>query len=1131
LSTRFIQTKRFSMKISRYFTKDSGPYDGINFVKRTSRINKLDGNALFENSNVIVPDKWSQVATDILAQKYFRRRGLGKDGTEGETDSRQVFERLTDCWKTWGVKYNYFDTAEDADAFKEELQFMLANQMAAPNSPQWFNTGLFNSYGINGPSQGHYYVDPDSKELKASTSSYERPQPHACFIQSVKDDLVNDGGIMDLWTREARLFKYGSGTGTNFSNIRGANEALSGGGKSSGLMSFLGIGDKAAGAIKSGGTTRRAAKMVILNADHPDIETFIDWKVKEERKVVALAAGSQIMRKHWDRMCKAYEASPSKDPNPYTNEKLKKAIAQAYRDGIAKPFISQCLGRLQNGDTSRDIDIYDTNWDGEAYLTVNGMNSNNSVRLTNDFMDSMKAGGDWNLTSRTDGSVVKTIKSKELWDRIVKAAWFCADPGLQFDTTINEWHTCLNSGRINGSNPCSEYMFLDDSACNLASLNLCSFLNDGVFNVEAYRHAVRLWTIVLEISVLMAQYPSPTIAQLSYEFRTLGLGYANLGTMLQRLGIPYDSDQGRQWAGAVTAILTGEAYATSAKLAKDHGPFERYEENKEVMLKVIGNHRSAAYNAKTSDYEDLTMPPVGLKIRSLPRPLGAAVKECWDEAWELGKQYGYRNAQVSCLAPTGTIGLIMDCDTTGIEPDFSIVKFKKLAGGGYFKLVNQSLTESLSRLGYKNDEIEGIVEYVVGIRKITEDTPGINLLDLHEKGFTDEMIQKIEKAIPTAFDPSFLFSLATLSDDDYRALGLNPDGKETQPLLEQLGFTQDAIEKFYLELGGRMTVEGAPGLKTEHYAIFDCANRCGKIGKRFIAPMGHVYMMAATQPFLSGAISKTVNLPAETSMDEIGYIYEEAWKCGLKSIALYRDGSKMSQALATNLDLLDSADILLDDEAPKVEKTKAIAEGYLRSYRRKLPNRRGGYTQSAQIGTTKIYLRTGEYEDGGLGEIFLDTHREGAAFRSLLNAFAISVSMGLQYGVPLEEFCDAFMFTKFEPAGMVRGNDSIKMAHSIIDYVFRELSITYLGRTDLVQNEEGQEITKPVARTIERGLKEGTVERVAMIPVARMGKNDVTSAKEKGYTGDACVECGNLTLVRNGSCTKCMTCGATGGCS
>jgi len=1127
------------MKITRFFTKSgSDPLTGIPFVARTSRITKLDGTVVFEAKDVMVPESWSQVAVDILAQKYFRRKGIDAAGG-GEHDARQVFHRLAGCWRHWGETHGYFDGPEDAQIFYDELMYMLANQMCAPNSPQWFNTGLHFAYGISGPAQGHSFVNPATGKLERSTSAYERPQPHACFIQSVEDDLVNPGGIMDLWTREARIFKYGSGTGTNFSKVRGAEEGLSGGGRSSGLMSFLAVGDRAAGAIKSGGTTRRAAKMVCLDLDHPDIEAFIDWKVTEERKVAMLAAGSLVLNKHWNAMCEAVEGSTTRDSDPRTNEKLRKALAKAKVAGVASAFLAQSMSRLSQGDFARDLKHYDTTWDGEGYATVGGMNSNNSIRVPDSFMRALEKDGSWYLERRTDGKLHKTVKARDLWDRINRAAWACADPGIQFDTTINDWHTCPADGPINASNPCSEYMFLDDTACNLASLNLCGFLTpDGGFDLAGYRHGIRLWTMVLEISVLMAQFPSERIAELSYDFRTLGLGYANLGSMLMRLGIPYDSEAGTQWCAALTAILTGDAYAASAEMAAELGPFPGYARNREAMLRVVRNHRRAAYGAPAAEYEQLSIVPQGLRGTGVPKSMLDAAREAWDRALALGDQHGFRNAQVSVLAPTGTIGLLMDCDTTGVEPDFALVKFKKLAGGGYFKLVNRAIPEALMRLGYAPAQIKDIERYVVGWLEITDQTPGISRAQFLARGWTAQELLDLEQKLPTAFDPSYVAPVERLKTE----------------------FGAEATAVFLDALGGSMTMEGAPHLNPDHQAIFDCANACGRKGKRFIAPMGHIRMMGAAQPFLSGAISKTINLPAQATVAEIGDIYKASWQFMIKAVALYRDGSKMSQAMATNLDLLEGIDTLMDDEAPQPAKVEAVAQSMARTYKKKLPNRRGGYTQAATIGGTKLYLRTGEYEDGTLGEIFLDIHREGAGFRAVLNCFAIAVSMGLQRGVPLEEFCEAFLFTRFEPNGMVQGSDTVKFSTSLIDFVFRELAISYLGRFELAQVEpeqlmqltvgnkpesHGQSLAPLATGGMTPLFSEGeaasmvqTASPAMAVPghghaaqAASQSQNAFTAARQKGYTGDPCPECGHLTMVRNGACLKCQTCGATTGCS
>src|SRR3954468_16831905 len=728
-----------TMRIERRFTKDGqSPYADIAFRLTTSEIRNPDGSVVFRAENVEVPESWSQVASDVLAQKYFRKAGVParlkkveeetvpswlwrsvgdeaalaelpeKERVIGEVSCKQVFDRLAGTWTYWGWKGGYFDSEADAQAFFDEHRYMLAAQMCAPNSPQWFNTGLHWAYGIDGPSQGHYYVDFKTGKLVKSKTSYEHPQPHACFIQSIKDDLVNEGGIMDLWVREARLFKYGSGTGTNFSTLRGEGEKLSGGGRSSGLMSFLKVGDRAAGAIKSGGTTRRAAKMVIVDTDHPDIEAFIDWKVKEEQKVAALVTGSKINQKHLKAVLKACvncEGSGDDCFNPEKNPALKREIKLARRNHVADNLIKRVIQFAKQGYTDIDFPIYDTDWDSEAYLTVSGQNSNNSVRVTDEFLKAVEADGDWDLTWRNKKGVAKTTKARDLWEKIGYAAWACADPGLQFHTTVNDWHTCPASGPIRASNPCSEYMFLDDTACNLASINLLTYRDEktGTFDLEAYEHTVRLWTIVLEISVLMAQFPSKQIAQLSYEYRTLGLGYANIGGLLMSSGIPYDSDAGRAICGALSAVMTGVSYATSAEMAQKLGPFPGFKKNREHMLRVMRNHRRAAYGEKTG-YEKVAQPPVRLDhaacmaLGEFGSALVAHSKSAWDRALALGEQHGYRNAQSTVIAPTGTIGLVMDCDTTGIEPDFALVKFKKLAGGGYFKIINRAVPEALRAL-------------------------------------------------------------------------------------------------------------------------------------------------------------------------------------------------------------------------------------------------------------------------------------------------------------------------------------------------------------------------------------------------------------------------------------------------
>ena len=1160
------------MRISRRFTtEDQTPYAGIEFVERNSEIRNPDGTTVFRQEGIAVPAEWSSVAVDILAQKYFRKSGvpqLGPDGRPlldgdgrpvlgGERDARQVFHRMAGCWTQWGEKYGYFDGPADARAFYEEICHMLARQVAAPNSPQWFNTGLHHAYNLSGPAQGHYYVDPDTGALTRASSAYERPQPSACFIQSVSDDLVNDGGIMDLWTREARIFKYGSGSGSNFSGLRGENEPLSGGGKSSGLMSFLKIGDRAAGAIKSGGTTRRAAKMVCLDLDHPDVMQFIRWKVVEEQKVAALVTGSRLGKRRLQAVLQACRIGERIEADPKQNPSLRAAMREARAAFVPEVYIQRTLQLAAGGVTELAFPEYDTDWDSEAYLTVSGQNSNNSVRVPNSFFEVLDRGGDWDLRRRTDGKISKKVAAEDMWNEIAYAAWACADPGVQYDTTINEWHTCPEDGRINASNPCSEYMFLDDTACNLASINLIKFLReDGSFDIEGFRHACRLWTMVLEISVLMGAYPSPTIAQKSWDFRTLGLGYANMGTVLMRSGIPYDSPEGVAICGALTAIMHGEAYATSARMAKDLGPFPGFQKNRLPMLRVIRNHRRAAYNAPARDYEGLTITPLGIDPEHCPQALLEAARATWDRALELGEKYGYRNAQVTVLAPTGTIGLVMDCDTTGIEPDFSLVKFKKLAGGGYFKIINQSIPEALRTLGYPPHQIDEIVSYCVG-RKTLQGAPFINHDTLRAKGFDEAGLARIEAALEAAFEIQFVFNSWTLGDGYVsQQLGLN-DAQLAEwngNLLRALGFTPAEIEAANDYCCGTMTVEGAPFLRPEHLAVFDCANRCGRRGQRFIPVAAHIRMMAAAQPFLSGAISKTINMPQDATIADVKDAYRASWKSMLKAVALYRDGSKLSQPLNAVSDDEEEA-AAADIEKVAERMTERVVTKYLRE-RHRLPGRRTGYTQKAVVGGHKVYLHTGEYEDGSLGEIFIDMHKEGAAFRSLMACFAIAISLGLQHGVPLEEFVHAFVFTRFEPNGMVQGNDRIKMSTSVIDYVFRELAINYLGRTDLSHVPDEDLRSDSVGSKIEQPADIGSVPVPVVHARQPMPSGDIASsraarpvsggsgglaeakllsaseiARLKGYEGDACGDCGQFTMVRNGTCLKCITCGTTTGCS
>ncbi|MFM7261858.1 MAG: adenosylcobalamin-dependent ribonucleoside-diphosphate reductase, partial [bacterium] len=1067
------------MKISRRFTKaGQNVYDTLEWTKRSSRIGNSDGSTVFEMKDAEIPASWSQLATDIVVSKYFRKAGVPQihaDGTPIVDDAgkpvlgpersvRQVVHRLAGCWTHWGEKFGYFSTKRDAEAFYDELAYMLLTQMAAPNSPQWFNTGLNWAYGIQGPAQGHWLADHRTGTTKLATDAYTHPQPHACFIQAVKDDLVGEGGIMDLWTREARLFKYGSGTGTNFSQCRGENEPLSGGGKSSGLMSFLKIGDRAAGAIKSGGTTRRAAKMVCLDLDHPDVVSFVRWKAREEIKVAALVEGLKVLSEDQKELAKKY--------------------------GLK----------------------LDYDFNGEAYYTVSGQNSNNSVRIPDAFFDALDADADWNLTRRTDGKVAKSVKAKELWAEINFAAWRCADPGVQYDSTINAWHTCPAGGRINASNPCSEYMFLDNTACNLASINLMKFYDaqSRRFDIEGYEHAISLWTIVLEVSVLMAAFPSKEIADLSWRYRTLGLGYANLGAMLMQAGIPYDSEEGRAVCGMLTSILTGRSYAQSALLAAEHGPFAGYGENRDNMLRVVRNHRRAAMGvSRTSDeYEDLRIRPVPIdhslvagnriNLTNAADLLDRSVA-CWDDALGYGEKFGYRNAQTTVIAPTGTIGLLMDCDTTGVEPDFALVKFKKLAGGGYFKIANQSLRPAIRALGYSADQADDMVTYVMGTLSLDVAMPAVDgsavsgksqtFRDfLLAKGFTHEQLVSVENTLPTVFELAFAFSAWSMPENVLANCGVDAAAAKNDMAfngLRALGLTRKQIDVLNRTICGTQTIEGAPHLKDEHLPVFDCANRCGPLSERFIKPEGHIRMMAASQPFITGAISKTINLPSDASVEDIGACYRLSWELGLKANALYRDGCKLSQPLSTKSDKSEeddkkdeaqvsaaaAAEVPVTTAAEQAELVAEAATATLtdmalagepvvadvreivvervveriieRPMRRRLADTRDSVTHKFNVAGHEGYLIVGLYEDGRPGELFITMAKEGSTIGGLMDSLGTAISVALQYGVPVESLVTKFAHQRFEPMGMTTNAD-IPFAKSLVDYIFRWLGMQFI---------------------------------------------------------------------------------------
>ncbi len=1088
--------KAQGLAIERRFTSaELKPFDALVWERRSSAINNTDGSQVFRMDGAEIPAGWSQLATDIVVSKYFRKAGIHGDKQVGETSVRQVVGRIARTIRKAGEGFGrYFATAEDAEVFEDELTYLLVNQYGAFNSPVWFNCGLYHEYGIEG-SGGNWAWQADSGEICETAHAYERPQCSACFIQSVNDDLMS---IYDLAKSEARLFKYGSGTGTNFSTIRGRQEKLSGGGTSSGLMSFLEVLDRAAGATKSGGTTRRAAKMVCLDLDHPEIVDFIRWKVGEERKAQALIRAG-----------------------------------------------------------------YESDFNGEAYHTVSGQNSNNSVRVTDEFMQAVFADGTWQTRQRTTNEVVDTLRAVDLWELLGEAAWSCADPGVQYDSTINRWHTCPNTARINASNPCSEYMFLDDSACNLASLNLTKYLrSDGSFDIAGYRHSAEIFLLAQEILVDLSSYPSQRIAKNSHDYRPLGLGYANLGTLLMLLGIPYDSDHGRAISGALTAILCGRAYRQSALIAKSKGPFAGYEANRQPMLRVMRMHQEAAY---------------AINRDQCPEDLWRAAVEDWNDVVNFGEQYGFRNAQATVLAPTGTIGLLMDCDTTGVEPDFSLVKFKKLAGGGYFKIVNQSVPEALRRLGYSAAQAAEIVAYISGTNTLLG-APHINRQSLKAKGLTDDEMAKIEKALPGVFELSLAFAPWIVGKEAYERLGISAQVMERPGfnLLGHLGYSSAQVSEANDVIVGRMTIERAPHLRQEHYAVFDCANRCGREGKRFLAPMAHVKMMAAVQPFLSGAISKTVNLPNDSTVEEVRKIYEEGWKLGLKAVALYRDGCKASQPLTSSAKKSEGAAEsseaavaksanagLVQSAAAATTGAKAKAELQTRPHgsRVRLPQKRRGFTQEARVGGHKVFLRTGEYEDATLGEIFIDMHKEGAAFRSLMNCFAMAVSVGLQYGVPLETYVEQFTFTRFEPHGVVGGHPNIKFATSIVDYIFRVLGVEYLKRFDFAQvkPEEDPVIDDPTRASFTEASRAAPGATSTATPSTDLtaapassrapskvsplddepapgrsvfAEHDPLTQQLEEMMGDApvCDGCGHIT-IRNGACYKCLNCGNSMGCS
>jgi ribonucleoside-diphosphate reductase alpha chain len=1191
------------MVVERRFTSSGkDPFDSFEWIEMDAEIRNPDGSMADTILGVKLPSGYAGVPGKVLAQKYLRKAGVPtqlrkvpEDGvpvwlqrsepdTEkldlldaserfgGERDGRELFRRLAGTWTYWGWKHGYFASEADARAYFDEMCYLVASQRSAPNSPQWFNTGLHWAYGIEGPAQGHTYIDPLTGKLEYSSNAYEHPQPHACFIQSVGDSLVGGkDSIMGLWNREALLFKYGSGTGSNFSKIRGAGEPLSGGGSSSGLLSFLKIGDRAAGAIKSGGTTRRAAKMVTLDLDHPDIEEYIDWKSSEEEKVSALVIGSNILQKHADKLMDAiWEGDDETRFDQNSNESLRRAMVGAIRDSVPQPHIQRIVDLAKQGWKGVDFDVLDTDWQGEAYLTVSGQNSNNSVRVPNSFMQSVKDGGKWDLHWRTEldkaeaegrePNACKTLDAGELWDKVAYTAWACADPGVQFDTTINEWHTCPEAGRINGSNPCSEYMFLDDTACNLASINLLKYydLDTHTFQIEDFVHSVRLWTVTLEISVLMAQFPSEEIARGSYDYRTLGLGYCNIGSLLMHMGIPYDDERGYAICGALTSIMCGESYATSAEISSVLGPFPDYERNAEHMLRVMRNHRRAAYDAPAEEYEGLSVAPMGINSKKCPKDLLEAARGAWDTALREGEQHGYRNAQTTVIAPTGTIGLVMGADTTGVEPQFSLIQYKTLAGGGSLRIINHGVPAALKRLGYSKPKVKGIMEHIMGTMRLTG-CPHLTSDRLSQLGFTSDVISKIDTSMPDVFGIRGAFAPSILGEDFcMEALGMSKEQCDDPffDVLSHLGFSSAEVDEANDHVFGRGTIEGSPGLKEEHLPVFDCATPCGKYGVRAIDWKAHVLMMAAAQPFISGAISKTINMPSDSTVEDIRAAYDLSHETMNKACAVYRDCSKLSQPLMNQLVDTSSLEEEEADEAvstmvkqvvetmPVPQQVAApVAESFVNyiATRRALPDKKKGDNVKARIGGHSVRLITGEYPDGKLGEIILVTSKEGAAWRAMLNQFAIAVSIALQHGVPLEAFVKVFTFQKFEPSGMVEGGSGrVKMASSLVDWIFRELAIEYAGRDDLAhvaaEDLDPFTIAKPeitsegVMRT-KGETREVQLTLDAIQPTESSEARTYRLAREAGFTGDICDDCGSSQMVRNGTCLKCNSCGATTGCS
>ncbi len=1032
------------MRISRFYTADlSEPYEGITFSSTSVDVRNADGSGAFAFDDIVVPAHWSGLAADILVRKYFRKSGVPtalrrvpeegvpawlwrhepdqdvlKDKPEadrfgGEQDARQVFDRLGGFWTYWGWKGGYFDSEDDARVFYDETRRMLALQVFAPNSPQWFNSGLHWAYGVDQSGDGYAIADSGTGEASDAPLAYERSFIHSCFIQSIKDDLVRDGGVIDLIADEAKIAKFGAGTGANFSALRGSNEPLSSGGLSSGLLTALQASDRAAALVSSKGSTRQPSKMVIVDADHPEVLDYIHWKVVEERKVAALASGSRVCNRYLKTVfdaCEGPESGRSLDDEIRENGHLRLAVGSARVHGVPDNAILSVIELALHGGSWTTFEEYTADWDSAAYHSVSGQRSNNSIRVSDAFLDAVEADADWDLVNRTTDKVARTIKARNLWDNIAEAAWSSADPGVQFDTTINEWHTCPVTGRINGSNSCSEFLFLDDTATTLACINLRAMAKSGLdVDLAAFEHSVKLVTLLMEISVSAALYPSHEIAEKNDAYRPLGVGFTNLGGTLMAAGVPYDSDQGRAFCGGVTALLTGLTYATSAEIASDVGAFRGFAKNRDDMLRVIRNHRRAAHG-HTDGYENLSRTPampLG-EPGATSQPLVDAARKAWDRALSLGERHGFRNAQASVIAPTGTTSLVLDCDTMGIEPDYALVKHKTLAGGGYLVIVNRCVPEALRSLGYSQTEIDSICRYVVGDRTLRS-APYMHHEQLKARGFTEQLITAAERALKTASSIENALCPTKLGVTFCaQALGLSEE-ELVQPdfsMVRHLGFSALEVRGANDHCFGRGTLEGAPGLNPRHLPVFDCSVPCGASGTRSLSVESHLTMMAAAQPFISGAISKTVNMPSNSTIGACRDTFSTAAELGLKAVALYRDGSKLSQPLTSAAALAGNSLDHTHQQQGNLNEDEQVAQRIVAAWLSTL----SGDNNGSQIGKNPNRVVNTPSLAALDGLSLLDEAElealsgSGGPAQSLVRILATSIALGLRHGAPISEY-------------------------------------------------------------------------------------------------------------------------------